>query len=77
MKDEVEFADVFKAFVERFDEHLDEVEDAQFGFAGVDAEHKVKGRVVPVDQLAVGATYQPTGEVRSVSRERREISSYN
>ena len=53
MKDEVEFADIFKALVECFDEDLDEVEDSKLGLRTVYAEDEVESCVVAIDQLVV------------------------
>ena len=58
VEDEIELAHILEALVERLDQHLDEVEDAQLGLGRVDAEHEVQGGVVPVDQLVVGAADQ-------------------
>ncbi len=54
VKDEVEFADVLEAGVERFDEDLNEVEDAQLALARVHDEHEEQGGVVAVDDAHVG-----------------------
>ena len=53
MKDEVEFADIFKTLVECFDEDLDEVEDSKLGLRTVYAEDEVESCVVAIDQLVV------------------------
>ena len=60
VEDEVELAYVLEALVERLDQHLDEVEDAQLRLGGVHAEHEVERGIVPVDELVVGATDQAT-----------------
>ena len=56
VENEVELADIFEALVERLYEDLDEIEDAELGLGGVDAEDKVEGRVVTVDQLVIAAS---------------------
>ncbi len=58
MKDEVEFADIFEAFVEGFDEDLNQIENPELGFRTVDAKDEVEGRVVAVDQLVVRTANQ-------------------
>ena len=58
MKDEIELADILEAFVQRFNKDLDQIQDAKLRFARVDAEHKVEGGVVSVDELVVRASDQ-------------------
>ena len=41
VKDEVELADIFEAFVEGLDEDLNQVEDAEVGFELVDGEDEI------------------------------------
>ena len=53
MEDEVKFADILEALVERFHEDLDEVEDAKLGLAAVHAEHGVEGGVMPSHNITV------------------------
>ena len=53
VEDEIELADVLKALVERLDKHLNEIEDAELGFGGIDAKHKVERGVMSVDQFCV------------------------
>lgn len=55
MKDKVQLADVFKAAIQGLNKDLDEVEDAQLALGGVDAEHEVQRRVMPVNDADVGA----------------------
>ena len=62
MKDEVEFAHVLEALVERLDQDLNQVEDSQLRLRGIHAEHEVQGGIVPVDELIVGATDQTGAE---------------
>ena len=49
IEDDVELADVLKVPVERLDEHLHEVEDAELRLGRVDDHAKVECRVLPVD----------------------------
>ena len=58
MEDQVELTDVLEALVERLDQHLDQVEDAQLWLGRVNTEHEVESGVVPVDELVVGAADQ-------------------
>mmetsp|Transcript_25124 Transcript_25124/g.78850 ORF Transcript_25124/g.78850 Transcript_25124/m.78850 type:complete len:282 (-) Transcript_25124:168-1013(-) len=55
VEDEVQLADVLEALVERLDEDLDEVEDAEVALLLVHGEDEVERRVVPVDELHVVA----------------------
>ena len=61
VKNEVQLADTFEALVKCFDENLNEVKDAQFGFRTVDTEDEVEGRIMPVYQFVV----RPTDETKS------------
>lgn len=54
MEDEVKFADILEALVERLHKDLDEVEDAKLRLAAVHAEDEVERGVVPVYQFVVG-----------------------
>ena len=49
IEDDVELADILKVPVERLDEHLHEVEDAELRLGRVDDHAKVERRVLPVD----------------------------
>jgi len=53
VKDEVKLANIFETFVERFNKDLNQVEDSKLRLRAVDAEDKVEGSVVPVDQFVV------------------------
>jgi hypothetical protein len=58
VEDKIELADIFEAFVERFHEDLDKVQDSQLGLGAVHTEHKVQGGIVTVYQLVVCAPDQ-------------------
>lgn len=54
MKNQIQLADVFEAFIERFHKNLNQIKNAKFRFATVNAENKVEGRIVTVDEFTVG-----------------------
>ena len=58
VEDEIELAHILEALVERLDEDLDQVEDAELTLGRVDGEHEVESRVVPVDQLGILPAHQ-------------------
>src|SRR4051812_46175987 len=45
MEDEIEFAHIFKAFVQCFHEHLNQIQDAQLRFTRVHGEDEVQSGV--------------------------------
>ena len=49
VEDEVKFTDIFEAFVQGFNKDLDQVQDSQLGFAGVDTEHKVERGIMTIN----------------------------
>jgi hypothetical protein len=58
VKDQIQFAHVFEALVQGLDKDLDEIEDAQIGFLRVDGKYKIKGSVVPINELDVFAPFR-------------------
>lgn len=46
---QIQLAHILKALVQRFDKHLDEIQDAQLALGRVHAEHEVERRIVSVD----------------------------
>lgn len=58
MKDQIQFAHVLEALVQRFDKHLYQIQNAQLALRRVDAEDKVQRGIVPIDELVVGAADQ-------------------
>jgi len=53
VEDEVQLAHVLERLVERLDEDLNQIQNAQLALRAVDAEDKVERGVVAVDQLGV------------------------
>merc|ERR1711941_195825 len=60
VEDEVELAHVLERFVERFNEDVNEIEDAQLAFRRVHAKDEVERGVVSVDELGVAAPLIPS-----------------
>lgn len=58
MKDQIQLAHILEAFVQCFDEHLNEIQDTQFALRRVHTEHKVKRCIVTIDQFVVAAADQ-------------------
>jgi len=57
VEDQIQFADVFEAFVEGFHKDLDQIEDTQVGFLSIDSKYKIKGSVVPINQFDIFAPF--------------------
>lgn len=53
LTDQIQLTDVFEAFVERLDKHLDEIQDSQLRLAAIDTKHEEKCCIVAVDELRV------------------------
>ena len=58
MENEIQLANIFETAIKCFYKNLNQIQDAQFRFGRIDTKDKVEGRVVPVDQLVVGAADQ-------------------
>lgn len=56
VEDQIQLAYIFKTLVKRFDKHLNEIEDSEFGLARVNTEHKIECRIVTVNKFAVGGS---------------------
>lgn len=55
MKDQIQFADIFKTFIERLHKHLYEIKYAEFTFGGVNTEYKIQCGIMTIDEFIIGA----------------------